>query len=268
LFTFFEPTILIWWGQKGEATMASVALKEDIDRVLLDHWKGDPAQKGECHQVFVDEFEDLYITYRSRVWALCLRMTGNPDDAEDLTQETFVRMFRKLDTFRGESEICTWLRRIAMNVVLQRFQKASWRRETPLEEVTSPDQVSGCPHKVEFGRVDTRLHGAIDRIRLQRAINQLPPGFRAVLILHDIEGYEHVEISELMGCTVGTSKSQLHKARLKMRELLHQSSLELYDDHRHAAARTVNACRAKKPAVLLFPHPASRSYTAAAPEAA
>ncbi|HXH50345.1 MAG TPA: RNA polymerase sigma factor [Terriglobia bacterium] len=248
--------------------MASVALKEDIERVLLDRWEGDPEQKGKCHQVLVDEFEDLYITYRSRVWALCLRMTGNPDDAEDLTQETFVRMFRKLDTFRGESEICTWLRRIAMNVVLQRFQKASWRRETPLEEVTSQDPVCGCPHKVEFGRVDTRLHGAIDRIRLQRAINQLPPGFRAVLILHDIEGYEHVEISELMGCTVGTSKSQLHKARLKMRELLHQTSLELYGDHRHADARTVNTYRAKKPTVLLFSTSAPRSYAAAGTQAA
>ena len=175
----------------------------------MGYWRGDSHQQKDCNQPLGDEFEDLYITYRSRVWALCLRMTGNPDDAEDLTQETFIRMFQKLSTFRGESAFCTWLRHIAINVVLQRFQKASWRHETPMEEVTSSDPISGCSHKVEFGKADARLLEAIDRIRLQQAINKLPPGFRSVLILHDIEGYEHVEISELMGCSVGTSKSPM-----------------------------------------------------------
>jgi RNA polymerase sigma-70 factor, ECF subfamily len=248
--------------------MASVALKEDIERALLRYWKQDSDQQEECNQPLIDEFEDLYITYRSRVWALCLRMTGNPDDAEDLMQETFVRMFQKLDTFRGESAFCTWLRQIAINVVLQRFQKASWRRETPMEEVSTPDPISGCPHKVEFGKVDARLLGAIDRIRLQRAINQLPPGFRAVLILHDIEGYEHVEISELMDCSVGTSKSQLHKARLRMRELLQQTSLKEYTDHRHVVTRTANASHARKGMVLLFPRMAPRRYPDTVSEAA
>jgi RNA polymerase sigma-70 factor, ECF subfamily len=248
--------------------MASLALKEDIERALVGYWKGNPAQQEKCNQALIDQFDELYITYRSRVWALCLRMTGNPDDAEDLTQETFVRMFQKLNTFRGESAFCTWLRQIAIHVVLQRFQKASWRRETPMEEVTSPDPISGCPHKVEFGKMDTRLLGAIDRIRLQRAINQLPPGFRTVLILHDIEGYGHVEISELMGCSIGTSKSQLHKARLKMRELLQQSTLEQYTDYEHADSRTANASHAKKGMILLFPYTVSRKYPAAVSEAA
>ena len=248
--------------------MASVVLKQGVEQGLVGYWNGASNYQTECNESEIDKFEELYTTYRSRVWALCLRMTGNPDDAEDLTQETFVRMFQKLNTFRGESAFCTWLRQIAIHVVLQRFQRASWRRETPIEEVTRPDPTSGCPHKVEFGKADTRLLEAVDRIRLQRAINQLPPGFRAVLILHDIEGYEHVEISELMGCSIGTSKSQLHKARLKMRELLHQTTLGQYEDYNHADARTASVSHTKKGMVLLFPHTVSRKYPAAVSEAA
>lgn len=248
--------------------MGSVAMREHMERALLGYWKGDPNQREACNQRSIEKFEGLYLTYRSRVWALCLRMTGNPDDAEDLTQETFIRMFQKLDTFRGESAFCTWLRQITINVVRQRFQKASWRHETPMEEVTSSDPISGCPHKVEFGKVDVRLLGAIDRIRLQRAINQLPPGFRAVLILHDIEGYGHVEISELMGCSVGTSKSQLHKARLKMRELLQQASIEEYSGHNHTNATTANAFHGGERMVLLFPDAAPRRYPVTVSEAA
>lgn len=242
--------------------MASAALKTQTEGALLDYWNGDSYKQKECNQSLIDEFENLYITYRSRVWALCLRMTGNPDDAEDLTQETFIRMFQKLDTFRGESAFCTWLRHIAINVVLQRFQKASWRHETPMEEATSSDPSSGCPHKVEFGKADARLLEAIDRIRLQRAINKLPPGFRSVLILHDIEGYEHAEISELMGCSVGTSKSQLHKARLKMRELLQQASLEEYEDRNHTHTRTASASDNEHRMVFLFPHKAAQKHPA------
>ena len=248
--------------------MASVVLQEDVEQALVGYWKGDSNYQTECNQPVTDKFEELYLTYRSHVWALCLRMTRNPDDAEDLTQETFVRMFQKLNTFRGESAFCTWLRQIAIHVVLQRFQKASWRRETPMEEVTSPDPISGCPHKVEFGKADTRLLEAIDRIRLQRAISQLPPGFRAVLILHDIEGYGHVEISELMGCSIGTSKSQLHKARLKMRELLQQTMPGQSTDYKHADAGNANGSHAKKGMILLFPHTVSRKCQAAVSEAA
>ena len=240
--------------------MASVAPRIQTEGAILGYWRGDSHQQKDCNQPLGDEFEDLYITYRSRVWALCLRMTGNPDDAEDLTQETFIRMFQKLSTFRGESAFCTWLRHIAINVVLQRFQKASWRHETPMEEVTSSDPISGCSHKVEFGKADARLLEAIDRIRLQQAINKLPPGFRSVLILHDIEGYEHVEISELMGCSVGTSKSQLHKARLKMRELLQQASLEDCADRNRTFARTTSASDSKSRMVFLFPHKTAQRH--------
>lgn len=256
------------WDLKGERIMASVALKTQTAGATLGCWKGDSHQQKKSNQRLIDEFEDLYITYRSRVWALCLRMTGNPDDAEDLTQETFIRMFQKLSTFRGESAFCTWLRHIAINLVLQRFQKASWRHETPMEEVASSEPISGCPHKVEFGKADARLLKAIDRISLQRAINKLPRGFRSVLILHDIEGYEHVEISELMGCSVGTSKSQLHKARLRMRELLQQASLEEYEDYNHTHTKTANASDNENRLIFLFPHEVAQRRPAPVSKAA
>lgn len=206
--------------------MAIAASESDIEQATFGCPEAPSNPSQQFNRPSIDEFEDLYLAYRPRVWALCLRMTGNPDEAEDLTQETFLRTFQKLDTFRGESDFCTWLRRIAINVTLLRFQKASWRRETPLEETSGPDNMTGCPHKMEFGKVDARMSEAADRVSLERAMDQLPPGFKAVLILHDIEGYAHVEISELMGCSVGTSKSQLHKARLKMRNLLGVAAIE------------------------------------------
>ncbi len=177
-------------------------------------------------QPCLDDFADIYAIYGPRVYYLCLRMTGNADDAEDLSQEAFLRLIQKLDTFRGESAFYTWLRRLAINVVLLRFQKASWRRETSLDALMEPRPGFGFSPGSEFATIDPELLGAVDRINLERAIDQLPPGFKAVFILHDIEGYEHSEISRLLDCSIGTSKSQLHKARMKMRGLLAGSSRE------------------------------------------
>ncbi|HUZ45717.1 MAG TPA: RNA polymerase sigma factor [Terriglobia bacterium] len=248
--------------------MATVALERHIQQATLSCWETQSDLPRQSNQALVDEFEDLYRTYRSRVWALCLRMTGNPDDAEDLTQETFIRMFQKLDTFRGESAVCTWLRRIAINVVLLRFQKASWRRERSIEGLTGVDPITGCPRKMEFGCVDPQLTGAVDRITLQRAIDQLPPGFKAVFILHDIEGYEHIEISELMGCSVGTSKSQLHKARFKLRELLEQVPRKESAPRSSEANGTSRTSDGRSPVVMQFPHTTPQRYPAASSEAA
>lgn len=162
----------------------------------------------------------LYATYRSRIYCLCLRMTGNYAEAEDLTEDTFLRLFRKLGSFRHESSFYTWLRRLTVNVVLLRFQKPGWHRETSLEGLAEPNGLTGEAPGREFGCVDCDLQAVLERIDLERAIDRLPPGFRRVLVLHDIEGYGHGEISRLMGCSVGTSKSQLHKARTKMRGFL------------------------------------------------
>ncbi len=144
-------------------------------------------------------------------------MTGNTASAEDLTQEAFLQLFRKIGTFRGESAFSTWLHRMSVNVVLMQLRKKSLPI-VPIDETTEGDE-DGTLRK-EPGAPDQRLAGSIDRLRLQRAVDELPPGYRTIFVLHDVEGYEHNEIAEMIGCSIGNSKSQLHKARLKLRELL------------------------------------------------
>ena len=167
-------------------------------------------------------FERLYRTYGERVYSLCMRMTGHVAEAEDLTQEAFVHLYQKLDTFRGDSAFYTWFHRLVVNLVLMRFRKRQKSRETLLEDMPNADMldVSFDPQEVES--TDSLLMGRVDRVDMQRALNALPEGFKTVFVLHDIEGYEHQEISELTGLSVGTSKSQLHKARLRMRKLLQE----------------------------------------------
>ncbi len=154
--------------------------------------------------------------YKRRVYSLCLRMTGSTAEAEDLTQEAFLQLFRKISTFRGESAFSTWLHRLVVNAVLMHLRKKGLQQVSLDEPDTSGDE----PVKREYGEDDRRLLRSIDRITLSRAIERLPPGYRAVFVLHDVEGYEHNEIAQMMNCSVGNSKSQLHKARLKLREYL------------------------------------------------
>ncbi len=145
-------------------------------------------------------------------------MTGDPAEAEDLAQEAFLQLFRKIGTFRGESAFSTWLHRLVVNVVLMHLRKRGVQ-QVPLEDVdTSLEE----PVKREYGDDDKRLMGSIDRITLDRAIAELPPGYRAVFLLHDVEGYEHNEIAQIMNYSIGNSKSQLHKARLKLRDYLRE----------------------------------------------
>lgn len=168
-------------------------------------------------------FEGLYGLHKRRVYSLCLRMTGNTAEAEDLTQEAFLQLYRKIGTFRGESAFSTWLHRLSVNVVLMHLRKKGLP-EVSLEETLEPQQEDGP--KKDIGARDTVLAGSIDRVNLERAIENLPPGYRIIFVLHDIEGYEHNEIAEMMGCSIGNSKSQLHKARMKLRDLLKQSNAE------------------------------------------
>jgi RNA polymerase sigma-70 factor (ECF subfamily) len=163
-------------------------------------------------------FERIYRLHRRKVYNLCLRMTGDRTEAEDLTQDVFLQLLRKIDTFRGESAFSTWLHRMSVNIVLMRFRKKP-KAETPLDTIINPEEESRTLPK-EFGQPDLRLNGVIDRITVQAAINDLPPGYKVMFILHDIEGYNHDEIAEMFGCSVGNSKSQVHKARLRLRELL------------------------------------------------
>ncbi len=171
------------------------------------------AQAGDA-----DAFAVLFHAHKARVYSLCLRMTNNSAEAEDLTQDAFLQVFRKLSTFRGESALSTWLYRIAVNTVLMHF-----RKKTPCQvSLDAPVTKTGesKPLRREYGTRDNRLAGCIDRITLTRAIRELPEGYRKVFLLHEVEGYEHQEIAEFLGCSTGNSKSQLHKARLRMRELL------------------------------------------------
>ncbi len=169
-----------------------------------------------------EAFQTLYDLHRRRVYSLCLRMTSNTAAAEDLTQEAFLQLFRKIGTFRGESAFSTWLHRMAVNVVLMQLRKKNLP-VVPLDDTAEGEEEAP---KKELGAADSRLAGAIDRLELQRSIDSLPPGYRTIFVLHDVEGYEHNEIAELVGCSVGNSKSQLHKARLKLRELLKTSRAE------------------------------------------
>jgi RNA polymerase sigma-70 factor (ECF subfamily) len=163
-------------------------------------------------------FEILYDRHKRRVFALCLRMTGNHAEAEDFTQEAFLQLYRKIKSFRGESAFSTWLHRLSVNIVLMHFRKKNLA-ETSLEELLDPKQGEDGP-KREFGMTDNVLRGSVERVTLERAIGELPPGYRIIFVLHDIEGYEHNEIAELLCCSIGNSKSQLHKARMKLRTLL------------------------------------------------
>ena len=166
-------------------------------------------------------FEVLYNLHKRRVYSLCLRMLGNVSEAEDLTQDAFLQLHRKIGTFRGDSACSTWLHRMAVNVVLMHLRKKGLP-QISLEEALGPTQEDG-PRK-DLGARDLVLSGSVDRVALERAVQELPPGYRLVFVLHDVEGYEHNEIAEILRCSIGNSKSQLHKARMRLRDLLRQTA--------------------------------------------
>ena len=158
-------------------------------------------------------FERLYQQYNRRVFSICLRMLGNPTEAEDLTQDVFVQLYRKIGSFRGDSAFTTWLHRMTVNQVLMHFRKRGVRYESTTDD-------GELPVLIQVGTERPSHMPIIDSIALERAISELPPGYRTVFVLHDVEGYEHEEVARMLGCTVGTSKSQLHKARMRIRALL------------------------------------------------
>src|ERR1044072_1221330 len=162
-------------------------------------------------------FEKLYERHNRRVYSLCLRMTQNAAEAEDLAQEAFIQLFRKIGSFRGDSAFTTWLHRLTVNQVLMHFRKRNVKFEKTTEEGETPVQIVS-------GTENPRKMPIVDKIALENAIAQLPNGYRKVFVLHDVEGYEHEEVARLLGCSVGTSKSQLHKARLKLRKLLKKNA--------------------------------------------
>ena len=195
---------------RPEKSNLTTARKSQGDR-LTEAEAIERAKQGDA-----EAFEVLYHLHKRRVYSLCLRMTANAAEAEDLAQEAFLQLFRKISTFRGEAAFSTWLHRMAVNVVLMRLRKKGLPI-IPIEDTIETEEDS--PRK-EPGALDISLTGSLDRLQLKRAVDALPPGYRTVFVLHDVEGYEHNEIAELVGCSIGNSKSQLHKARLKLRDLL------------------------------------------------
>ena len=196
----------------SSAAKSLVTVKRETARDISECTLVQRAQDGD-EQAFATLFE----VHKKRVYSLCLLMTKDVAEAEDLTQEAFLQVFRTIGTFRGEAAFSTWLYRIAVNIVLMKLRRRKSNAAVSLDEPVSPDSPS-LSH--EIGVKDSRLTGTIDRIALQRAIESLPGGCRTIFALHEIEGYQHHEIAKLLDCSIGNSKSQLHKAKLKMRDLL------------------------------------------------
>ena len=174
------------------------------------------AQRGE-----ESAFEALYHAHKRRVYHLCFRMIGNTAEAEELTQEAFLRVFRKIHMFRGDSAFSTWLHRLSVNVVLMRLRK---KRVTEISFESGDDKQESERPPRDFGAPDLSLTGVVDRLTLKRAVAKLPKGCRKVFVLHDVLGCEHHEIAAKLGYTIGNSKSQLHKARMRLRKLLGSKS--------------------------------------------
>ena len=204
--TINAATYPIWQNAEAKLTPAT----EEALTPMSDHALAQRAAGGD-----LSAFEELYARHNRRVYSLCLRMTQNVAEAEDLAQEAFIQLFRKIGSFRGESAFTTWLHRLTVNQVLMHFRKKGVKFEQTTDDGETPVQVV-------VGTQNPNQMPVVDKIALDRAIGQLPPGYRTVFLLHDVEGHEHEEIARLLGCSVGTSKSQLHKARMKLRGLLRQ----------------------------------------------
>lgn len=188
---------------RGQQTPAPGGSSRDAELQLVER----------CRRGDLGAFEELYKAHAGRLYSLACRMLGNPADAEDLLQEIFLSAHRKLDSFRGEAALGTWLYRLGMNQILDHVRSRAGRAgqiTDGLDDASSLADASG--HRL--------ADRAIDRIDLERAVAELPEGCRAAFLLHDVDGLEHREVSEVLGIAEGTSKSQVHKARLRLRSLL------------------------------------------------
>ncbi len=192
---------------------AQEAAKNAVDvKSMSDYDLAQASSKGD-----MIAFEEVYNRHHRRVYAICLRMLKNSNEAEDLTQDVFIQLHRKIGSFRGDSAFTTWLHRLTVNQVLMHFRKRTVKMEKVTDEGETPVQIVKGSEKP--GKMPV-----VDKIALDNAIKELPNGYRNVFVLHDIEGFEHEEVARILGCSVGTSKSQLHKARHKLRKLLQKQA--------------------------------------------
>ncbi len=163
-----------------------------------------------CRAGDADAFEELYRQHARRLFSLVFRMIGSPEDAEDLLQEVFLQAHRKLAGFRGESTLGTWLYRLTMNHCLDHLRGRQAKMSRSTESLDGEDAFEPAAHS-------PIVPTAVSRLDLERAISSLPEGCKAAFLLHDVEGFEHREIADILGVSEGTSKSQVHKARMKLR---------------------------------------------------
>lgn len=204
----FEDAAELSTLRSPASAVASPTAAIQVDPSSTDHELCQLAASGS-----LAAFEIIYQRYHRRTYSLTMRMTNNTSEAEDLTQEVFIQLFRKAGSFRGDSAFSTWLHRLTVNQVLMHFRRRSVKNEKVSDDGEMPEQTV-------HGTANPNKMPVVDRIALKNAIGELPNGYRNVFILHDVEGYEHEEVARMMGISVGTSKSQLHKARLKLRGLL------------------------------------------------
>ena len=190
-------------------------------------------------------FATLFRLHKKRVYSVCLLMTKDIAEAEDLTQEVFLQVFHSVGSFRCDSAFSTWLHRIAVNTVLMNLRRC----KTPPVSLDEPVSSESPSLRRDIGRTDLRLSGAVDRIALRRAMQELPAGCRRIFALHEFEGYQHREIAKMLDCSVGNSKSQLHKARMKMRGSLFPKWRVL---RRRPAARAARAAGTPSPDNSVF----------------
>ncbi|CAN5582984.1 RNA polymerase sigma factor SigM [soil metagenome] len=199
----------VWQSEASNASTADTKAKSKVDiSSATDFELTQLAAVGD-----MVAFEEVYQRHHRRVYSICLRMLQNAYEAEDLTQDVFIQLYRKIGSFRGDSAFTTWLHRMTVNQVLMHFRKRNVKYEKVTDEGETPDQIV-------TGTADPERMRVVDKIALENAIDQLPDGYKNVFVLHDVEGFEHEEVARILGCSVGTSKSQLHKARLKLRKLL------------------------------------------------
>jgi len=175
--------------------------------------QNDIALVERCRQGELGAFEEVYRGHSRRLYGVALRMLGNPADAEDMLQEIFLAAHRKLDSFRGESALGTWLYRLAVNLCLDYLRSRTGRS---INMTDALDDEPVLPDAGSRGLADR----VVTRMDLERALAQLPEGCRTAFVLHDVQGLEHREVGEIMGIAEGTSKSQVHKARMRLRTLL------------------------------------------------
>jgi RNA polymerase sigma-70 factor (ECF subfamily) len=215
-----------------------IPLSDETNRTESERSLIQRAQNGD-----EQAFATLFQTHKKRVYSVCLLMTKDIADAEDLTQEAFLQVFRSVGSFRGDSAFSTWLYRVAVNTVLMKLRR---RKSPPIVSLDEPVSSESTSLRRDVGRADPRLSGAIDRITLRRAMQELPEGCRQIFALHEVEGYQHHEIAKILDCSVGNSKSQLHKAKMKLRDLLFPKRRVLRRLAVHPASITSSSDNAKK----------------------